>query len=153
MRHEFLKNEDFISPLIEKPPEFEIRGYDDGPQNTLRQERMEEPQQEPQDDPQGEPQGQTPETPPTFQNDTPTEPQGPITEIEPLDPTPEPRKTKVPRMLRNLDSGLDGNAWACNNNHGPRYRIKRAEFEEEFQESWDNTRTVDTEIPQEDVVQ
>lgn len=114
---------------------------------------MAEPQPEPQNETQEEPQGQTIETPSTPQDNSQTKPQSSTTETEPLEPTPKPIKTKVPRMLSNLDTGLNGNAWACNKNHGPRYRIRRTKFEEEFQESWDNTRPVDTEIPQEDVVQ
>ena len=99
--------------------------------------------QEPQQEPQGEPQEETQEAPPTVQNDSPAKPQEPITENEPVAITPEPQKTKVPRMLRNLNSGLDGSKWGCSQTHGPRLRVKRTEFEEKFQDSWDNTRPVD----------
>ena len=72
MRKEFFKNEDFINPRIEKPAEFEVRGYDTSTKDTPRLEKIQEPQEEIKEDP------------PTIQDDAPANIQEPEIKNEPM---------------------------------------------------------------------
>ena len=70
-----------------------------------------------------------------------------------MDETPKPQHTKVPRALRNLESNLDGKAWECTETHGSRLIVRTTEIqeEEEYQDSWDNTISMeDHETAEED---
>ena len=72
-----------------------------------------------------------------------------ITEIpaENLAPTPAPTSSKGSRMLKNLESGLDGKAWGCNESHGRRLLVRTTKIndEEEYDEHWDNITTINDE--------
>ena len=119
MRREFLKNDDFQNPRMEKPVEFEIKDYDTAVKNS-----------------------KFPQT--VIRNPTPApeEPtQEPEIKQEPMDETPKPPSTKVPKALRNLESNLDGKAWECTETHRPRLRVRTTgiQNEEEYQDNWDNT--------------
>ena len=124
MKSSFFKNENFISPRIEKPAEFEVRGFDTGTKDTPRFKETKEPQETIQ------------EAPPPTQEDAPADAQEPEIKPEPITAAPEQQQTKVPRMLRNLKSDLDGSKWGCSQTHGLQLRVKRTELEEEFQDSW-----------------
>jgi hypothetical protein len=97
MRREFLKNDDFQNPRMEKPVEFEIKDYDTAvetskyPQTEIRKPEptTEEPAQEPEI-----------KQEPLEETTTSTSPEAPI-----------PSNTKVPMALRKLQSNLDGKAW------------------------------------------
>ena len=113
---------------MEKPVEFEIRDYDtisnDSPQPRIIPETPDE--------------NQTPDL------EAPT--QEPQERQEPVEKAPEQQTTKLPRILRNLETGLDGKKWECTETHRPRLRIRTTgvQEEDEYQDSWDNT------IPTED---
>ena len=107
---------------MDKPEEFEIRDYDTSTRETPRQQTIQEPPEEKQGDP------------PTNQE----EPSTSIQEPEIIqETTPEEQTAKVPRMLRNLNSGLDGNKWGCSQTHRPRLRVRTTGLEEgkEYQDS------------------
>ena len=55
--------------------------------------------------------------------------------------TPAPAAPKGSRMLKNLESNLDGKAWACTDTHKRRLRVRTAgiEEEDEYYDHWDNT--------------
>ena len=59
--------------------------------------------------------------------------------------TPEQQTAKVCRMLKNLNSGLDGNKWGYSQTHRPRLRVRTTGLQEgdEYQDSWDNTIPVE----------
>ena len=101
MRREFLKNDDFQNPRLEKPVEFEIKDYDNAVKNSPFPQMVKE----------------NPITEPGKSTQNPKIKQEPL---EPLDETPKPQHTKVPRALRNLESNLDGKAWECTKTHGSR---------------------------------
>ena len=83
MRREFLKNDDFQNPRLEKPVEFEIKDYDNAVKNSpFPQMAKENPKTEP-----GKP---------TQNPEIKQEP------LEPLNETSKPQPTKIPRALRNL---------------------------------------------------
>ena len=69
-----------------------------------------------------------------------------ITEIPTEGPAPTPAQTtsKGSRMLKNLNSDLDGKAWACNDTHGRRLRVRTTKIdeEEEYFDHWDNTTPI-----------
>ena len=72
-----------------------------------------------------------------------------ITEIPAEDPapTPAPTTSKGSRMLKNLKSDLDGSAWACNDTHVWRLRVRTTKIneEEEYLDHWDNITTINDE--------
>ena len=135
MREEFLKNDDFLNPRVEKPVEFEISDYDTAKKNSIYPQRTEETVRE---DPAPEP-------------ETPT--QVPKVKQEPSEETPKQPSTKIPRALKNLESSLDGKQWECTENHGHRLRGRTTgvQDEAEYQDNWDNTISVEnTKTPKED---
>ena len=62
--------------------------------------------------------------------------------------TPVPAAPKGSRMLKNLESNLDGKAWACTNTHRRRLRVKTTGIneEDEYYDHWDNTIPLENEI-------
>ena len=116
---------------MEKPVEFEIKDYDTAIKNSQFPQIVRK--------------NLTPDP------EVPT--QNPEVKQEPLDETPKPQRTKVPRALRNLESNLEGKAWESTETHGPRLRVRTTEIqeEEEYQDSWDNTISMeDHETAEED---
>ena len=62
--------------------------------------------------------------------------------------TPVPAAPKGSRMLKNLESNVDGKAWACTDTHKRRLRVKTAGIkeEDEYYDHWDNTIPLENEI-------
>ena len=135
MREEFLKNEDFLNPRLEKPVEFKITDNDTAKKNSIYPQKMEE----------------------TVIEDLAPKPETPtqVPEVkqEPSEETPKQPSTKIPRALKNLKSSLDGKQWECTENHGRRLRVRTTEVQDgaEYQDSWDNTIPIEnTKTPKED---
>ena len=127
MRREFLKNDDFQNPRMEKPVEFEIKDYDTAVENSKY------PQTE----------IRTPEPTPEEPSQEPEIKQEPLEETTtPISPeVTKPASTKVPMALRKLQSNLDGKAWECTDTHRPRLRVRTTgiQNEDEYQDNWNNT--------------
>ena len=147
MRREFLKS-NFHAPNAETPPEFEIKDYDDALKDTKPPidmtplPRFSNPEPEIKKEPMED------NSPPST--DTPAETPA---------ATPAPAAPKGSRMLKNLESNLDGKAWACTDTHKRRLRVRTAgiEEEDEYYDHWDNTiqledETQENTIPAEDKI-
>ena len=147
MRREFIKS-DFHAPNAETPPEFEIKDYDDAlkdakhPMDMTPLPRSSSPEPEIKKEPMED------NSPPS--NDAPAETPAAI---------PVPADPKGSRMLKNLESNLDGKAWACTDTHKRRLRVRTAgiEEEDEYYDHWDNTiqleeKTQENTIPAEDKI-
>ena len=133
LNREFLKS-DFYNPNDNKPVEFEIRDFDEALKLKC-----------PEDTPPPRPSTQEPE----IKQEPMDENTPKITEIPSENPTPTqaPSTSKGSRMLKNLNSDLDGSAWACNDTHGRRLRVRTTKIneEEEYMDHWDNITTINEE--------
>ena len=150
MRRKFLKS-DFHAPNADTPPEFEIKDYDDA-QKTQKTTKP--------------PVDMTPL--PRSSNMEPAIKEEPTeTTIPPPTETPaetpagtqEPAAPKGSRMLKKLESNLDGKAWACTDTHKRRLRVRTTgiEEEDEYYDHWDNTveleeETQENTIPADDKI-
>ena len=93
---------------------------------------------------------------PTPQVDTQAELPETI-EPTPSEPPPKQNRTKPPAALKRIQSDLNGISWQCDLTHRPRrYRnsmITQWNSKGDLQNSWDNTKPVDTEATQENIGQ
>ena len=105
MREEFLKNDDFQKPRLEKLAEFEITDYFTAKKNSPYPQIVEETVRE---NPIPEPETST---------------QEPEVKQERLEETPKQQSTKIPRALKNLDSSL-GKKWEFTEDHRRRIRVR-----------------------------
>ena len=147
MRAEFMKNEKFIGPGFEVPPEFDLEGYVDTPRAPLRHEGQTEPQENTMDTQQEQPTEQ-----PAPQNEAQAEAPGTI-EPTPTEPLPDQIRTRPSKELSRLHSNLDGIAWQCELSHKPRrYKNMRIWVDEPYN-TWDNTEPRDAEAAQGNISQ
>ena len=72
----------------------------------------------------------------------------PSTDTPAENPPAAPAAPKGSRMLKNLESNLDGEAWACNDTHRPRYRVNTTGNNEDYKyyDHWDNTVSLEEEV-------
>ena len=143
MRREFLKNNNFQNPRMEKPVKFETKDYDTAVKNSKYPQQTPENHQTPTEEPaQEKPQEQVARQKPTEETTAPNNPETPT----PNTPgTTTPSDTKSSLAQRRLGTGLDGNYWQCKESHGRRLRVRTTglQEEEEYMDSWDNTIPVD----------
>ena len=147
MIEQFHKKDSFRNEIGYPPKEFDIpENYNEQREEEIIQRRgiPTENDSTPDQTPQP-PEQQTPE-PTSDETQIKEEPR--IMEL----PTEAPTRRPVSRELRNLESGLDGEAWQpCPTEHGRRMRVRAVDFkeEDEFTETPDNVRYLD---PEEDTI-
>ena len=118
MNREFMKS-DFYNLNSDKPAEFEIKDYDEAiknnkhPMDTTPSPRPSNSEPEIKKEPEEE------GTPSTIE--APTE--SPAADTAPA-------SSRGSRLLKNLESNLDGKAWACNDTHGRRLRVRTTAINE-----------------------
>ena len=149
MNREFYKESNQGFQNLDPPVEFTMEDYDKAVQDPEYVRRITEPVVV------------TPPTPnsdepaPTEHPDTTQEPteEGPITEVPQEEPTQ--RAPQKSREESNLESGLNGPSWQCNEDHGRRLR-RRTYFIEENNETlqdwddedWNNIYYLDNQNPE-----
>ena len=142
MRREFHKpeNKDFLPPGAEPPVEFTMEDYDNATQDPDYIRRISEPVEVTPHTPIGADQEETQE--PEIKQEPTSD--APITEIP--QENPAPKRTRRSREDSNLESGLNGQHWKCETDHGRRLRV-RVNFtgEEEIPGHCNNCKDWDSE--------